>query len=269
MLRLLISDLEMSFGKVEVIHETQFRNSAQVAGMTEIEADELSYELGLSSAANHELPAVVVIEKLKDRMADTATTKPPQFTSTEPLKPEESPEPQVDATPVTESSTPTFVTVDDEVNNSNLSFKSVESRTSLIDMSMLKVVPNGYAGGFLDRHLVYLIEDQNRVINSENGIATCQVTRRFSDFVALRNYLLTKFAFRCVPKLPAKRVQMFSDEAFLLDRQKGLRRFLGIITRHHLYKSDPVLQSFLYNQKVNFIFKGSTMIYAIDRSIIS
>lgn len=216
----------MSFGRVEVIHETQFQNAAIAAGMSHGIADELSYIIGLKTAPNHELPAVIVIEKVKDQIPNAIRSE------TSPIVNEVQNarvQPQQNVTPKVEETT--------KVN-------------SYIDMSMIKIAPNGYVGSFLDRHLVYTIEDQNRVINLDRGTRTLQVSRRFSDFVAVRDYLINKYPFRCIPRLPAKRVQMFSDEAFLLDRQKSLRRFLGIISHHHMYKSDPLVQAFIYNQKV-------------------
>lgn len=234
----LVNDLEMSFGKVEVIHETQLLNAGIVAGLTQDQIDDLNYRIGLKTAANHELPAVIVIEKIRDNIKGDAigntmivddnknptspVTIAQSFTAPESIK-EESPK--------TESTPPLRI-------------------NCFVDMSMIKISPSGYAGNFLDRHLVYTIEDQNRVINLEHGTRTCQVSRRFSDFVAVREYLLVKYPFKCVPRLPAKRVQLFSDEAFLHDRQKSLRRFLGIISNHHVYKSDPLIQAFISNQRV-------------------
>lgn len=224
----------MSFGRVGVIHETQFQNSAISAGMTPAQVDELSYSIGLKTAVNQELPAIIIIEKIRDQIAVGIVD--------DQIKEE-------------------ILAVTAETRNGNTSETheateiKVESITpkfdSYIDMSMIKLSASGYVGNFLDRHLVYSIEDQNRIINLERGTRTCQVTRRFSDFVEVRDYLLVKFPFRCIPRLPAKRVQMFSDEQFLLDRQKSLRRFIGIISHHHLYKSDPLVQAFIYNQKVS------------------
>lgn len=229
----------MSFSKVEVIHETQFNNAAVFAGMSPELADELSLNIGLKNAANHELPAVVVIKKLKDvvptsKVSEISIEVPSSDIHKEPVK-----EVSVESTPVSIPAT---------TNSSTIS-----RFESFIDMNMLKISPNGYSGSFLDRHLVYTIEDQNRVINLERGnTRTCQVTRRFSDFVAVHEYLLVKYPFRCIPKLPVKRVQVFTDESFLLDRQKSLRRFLGFISHHHLYKSDALIQAFIHSQKVQF-----------------
>lgn len=211
----------MSFGRVGVIHETQFQNSAISAGMSPAQVDELSYSIGLKTAVNQELPAIIIIEKIRDRISV-----------------------EIVPTSITEDIVPESTATEIKVESVTTKFDSY------IDMSMIKLSANGYVGNFLDRHLVYSIEDQNRIINLERGTRTCQVTRRFSDFVEVRDYLLVKFPFRCIPRLPAKRVQMFTDEAFLLDRQKSLRRFIGIISRHHLYKSDPLIQAFIYNQKV-------------------
>ena len=229
-LRALINDLEMSFGRVEVIHETQFQNAATVAGMSQGMADELSYVVGLKTAPNQELPAVIVIEKVRDQIKFT--------TPHEPIATADVQNPPIEA------------------QQQNVHVQEVKQEIkkfeSFVDMSMIKLSPNGYVGSFLDRHLVYTIEDQNRVVNLDRGTRTLQVSRRFSDFVSVRDYLLAKYPFRCIPRLPAKRVQMFSDEAFLIDRQKSLRRFLGIISHHHMYKSDPLIQAFVYNQKVKY-----------------
>ena len=223
----------MSFGRVEVIHETQFQNAAIVSGLSHELSNELSHHIGLKTAPNHELPAIIVIEKLKDMVKN----------STEESMIQKSPTiPQVQNIQ--------NVSVQEQQSNDHQDRQEAFKVESFIDMSMIKIIPNGYAGSFLDRHLVYLIEDQNRVINLERGTRTLQVSRRFSDFVSVRDYLISKYPFRCIPRLPAKRAQMFSDDAFLLERQKSLRRFLGIISHHHLYKSDPLIQAFIYNQKV-------------------
>lgn len=222
----------MSFGKVEVIHETQFLNAAQVAGMSVACAEEWSQRIGLKTAANHELPAIVVIEKMKDyTLLEQKNTE-----DNNPLQLQKEPEEEK----VTKIKSPESSAIDLKASKFD----------SFIDMSMIKLLPKGYMGNFLDRHLVYTIEDQNRVINLERGTRTLQVSRRFSDFAAVREYLLIKYPYRCIPRLPVKRVQMFSDDTFLMERQKSLRRFLGIISQHHMYKLDPVIQAFIYNQKV-------------------
>ena len=229
----------MSFGRVGVIHETQFQNSAISAGLTPALADELSYLIGLKTAINHELPAVIVIENIRDQiMAKPVVNIGNQIKE------------EIKAVALENNNEP-LSEVKESIEATEIKIESVNPKfDSYVDMSMIKLSPNGYVGSFLDRHLVYSIEDQNRIINLERGARTCQVTRRFSDFLAVRDYLLVKFPFRCIPRLPAKRVQMFSDEAFLLERQKSLRRFIGIISRHHLYKTDPLVQAFIYNQKV-------------------
>ena len=234
----------MSFGRAGVIHETQFQNSAVAAGMPSELADELSCLIGLKTGISHELPAVIVIEKVRDQIEETRKRiancdQNMEECAVEALENDNENKSEVKTnTEVTEIKIESFTPKFD----------------SYVDMSMIKLSPNGYVGNFLDRHLVYSIEDQNRIINLEHGTTrTCQVTRRFSDFVAVRDYLIVKFPFRCVPKLPAKRVQMFFDETFLIERQKSLRRFLGIISHHHLYKSDPLVQAFIYDQKVSNI----------------
>lgn len=241
----------MSFGRVEVIHETQFQTAAIVAGMPHELADEFSYHVGLKTAPNHELPAVIVIEKVRDMI---------KIPSQEPIRP---------ISPVIECIQTDTVHLQkaqeqqeqqERQEQQEQQERQEEQETSkigsFIDMGMIKISPNGYAGSFLDRHLVYTIEDQHRVINLERGARTLQVSRRFNDFVSVHDYLISKYPFRCIPRLPAKRVQMFSDEAFLLDRQKSLRRFLGIIAHHHMYKSDPLIQAFIYNQKVKNIIEN-------------
>jgi hypothetical protein len=227
----------MSFGRVEVIHETQFQNAAIVAGLQHGLADELSYNIGLKTAPNHELPAVIVIEKLRDKIK-VSNQESIVYIS-----------PKIQEAQSNQNVTAQAQQTLEQPEQQDRQ-EIISKVNSFIDMSMIKICPNGYAGSFLDRHLVYTIEDQNRVINLDRGARTLQVSRRFSDFVSVRDYLIAKYPFRCIPRLPSKRVQMFSDEAFLLDRQKSLRRFLGIILHHHMYKCDPLIQAFIYNQKV-------------------
>ena len=244
-LLVLVNDLEMSFGKVEVIHETQFQNAAIAAGLTTENADELSYLIGLKSAANQELPAVIVIEKVRENIKDDKSVIETPVASSPPESVQEEPK----------------MSMEVKSSSSVTSAANPSKHDSFIDMSMIKLSSSGYAGNFLDRHLVYSIEDQNRVVGLDHETRTCQVFRRFSDFVDVRDYLLAKYPFKCIPRHPAKRVQMFTDEAFLVERQKSLRRFLGIISHHQVYKSDALIQAFIYSQNVHYHYTKIRSIY--------
>lgn len=87
----------------------------------------------------------------------------------------------------------------------------------------------------------YLFKHNNYVISSSLGT----VKRRYSDFLALKEYLVAKYPGRTIPSLPPKKILDGSDDAFLLRRSKGLERFLQITANHPVLSSDNYWKSFI------------------------
>nr|CAI5853596.1 unnamed protein product [Callosobruchus analis] len=73
-----------------------------------------------------------------------------------------------------------------------------------------------------------------------------KVTRRYNDFVALKELLLNRFPYRLVPSLPPKKIM--SDAHFLESRRRALHRWMTLISRHPVISQDPLLQFFLTDQ---------------------
>lgn len=101
-------------------------------------------------------------------------------------------------------------------------------------------------GGFLFfRHVLYLVKTP-----------ICGgVKRRYSDFVNLHEYLLTRFPFRLIPPLPPKRLSLphmnrtqtvgaGQQDAFLEQRRLALARYTRGIMSHPVMRKDGVVQSF-------------------------
>lgn len=87
----------------------------------------------------------------------------------------------------------------------------------------------------------YLFKHNNYVISSSLGT----VKRRYSDFLALKEYLAAKYPGRTIPSLPPKKILGGNDDAFLLRRSKGLERFLQITANHPVLSADNYWKSFI------------------------
>ncbi|XP_019758952.1 sorting nexin-8 isoform X1 [Dendroctonus ponderosae] len=74
-----------------------------------------------------------------------------------------------------------------------------------------------------------------------------KVTRRYNDFVALHEVLLNRFPYRLVPSLPPKKIIM-NDSQFLLERTRGLQRWLTLVCRHPIICHDSILAFFLTDE---------------------
>ncbi|KAJ1969451.1 Sorting nexin mvp1 [Dispira parvispora] len=74
--------------------------------------------------------------------------------------------------------------------------------------------------------------------------ATGKVQRRYSDFVWLREFLETRYPWCMLPKLPPKAIRN-SNPGFLMQRCRGLQRFMGFVLRHPRLGKDKVLHDFL------------------------
>nr|XP_023026127.1 sorting nexin-8-like isoform X1 [Leptinotarsa decemlineata] len=73
-----------------------------------------------------------------------------------------------------------------------------------------------------------------------------KVTRRYNDFVALKELLLNRFPYRLVPSLPPKKI--VSDAHFLESRRRALHRWLTLVSRHPVISLDSMVQFFLTDQ---------------------
>ncbi|XP_014681641.1 PREDICTED: sorting nexin-8-like [Priapulus caudatus] len=81
------------------------------------------------------------------------------------------------------------------------------------------------------------------------------VLRRYNDFLAFHELLLVRFPYRMVPRLPPKHF-MNSDDAFLEDRRRALKRFVMLVVRHPVLCSDVLTTFFI-------TFNGSDVQYKI------
>ncbi|CAG9767171.1 unnamed protein product [Ceutorhynchus assimilis] len=74
-----------------------------------------------------------------------------------------------------------------------------------------------------------------------------KVTRRYNDFVALQELLLSRFPYRLVPSLPPKKIIM-NDTQFLEERTRGLQRWLTLVCRHPVLCHDSIMAFFLTDE---------------------
>jgi len=89
--------------------------------------------------------------------------------------------------------------------------------------------------GLFRKHVEYTV--RSRRFDSE-------VYRRYNDFVALYELLLSRFPYRLIPKLPPKKI-VGGDSEFLEDRRQGLERWLTFIARHPVISKDAIIHYFL------------------------
>lgn len=101
-------------------------------------------------------------------------------------------------------------------------------------------------GGYLFfRHVLYLVKTPL----SEG------VKRRYSDFVSLHEYLITRYPFRLVPPLPPKRLALphmnrtqsvgsGQQDVFLEQRRLALARYSRNVISHPVFRKDHVVLSF-------------------------
>ena len=197
-LRLLLHDLELSYGRVDVLSEQQLQVSCVASAFSADEAALLLQAIGIRAAPNTELPAVIVFQKLSDWIAqgglvivspkieygrlEKVPSVPESLQETESSRQESF----ADALSSTESSTSKF--------------QAPSTEPSLVDTSFIQMEAKGYTGSLLDRHMEYSLRDTSQVHPLE-------VRRRFTDFVELREYLLAKYPTRTVPRLPIKSIQ--------------------------------------------------------------
>lgn len=69
------------------------------------------------------------------------------------------------------------------------------------------------------------------------------LSRRYTDFVWLHDCLSKRYPFRLLPNLPPKRVS--PDRHFIEHRRRGLKRWLGFVLNHPIFKADGALSVFM------------------------
>lgn len=184
-LKLILHDLELSFGRVDVISGQQLEASAKAANLSPEALGLLQLSIGIASAPNNELPAVIIFERLKEWIAEGNALECSPLSQPGKLEqyPQQSEEPKqsIERAEVEEAS----------VN---------EASTSLVEMSLIDLTPVGFTGNILDRHMEYSLRDNS-------AVRPIEVRRRFSDFLELRDYLLEKYPTRLIPRLPQKSIQ--------------------------------------------------------------
>lgn len=106
--------------------------------------------------------------------------------------------------------------------------------------------PEKHGEGIKDSYISYLIE--SKTVLDTYSKPESHVRRRYSDFVWLRNTLVSEYPTAIIPPLPDKLRLEYLDRfnsTFIEKRRLGLRRFLVRVVRHpFLYMSDS-LRSFL------------------------
>ncbi|XP_040571051.1 sorting nexin-8 [Lepeophtheirus salmonis] len=75
-----------------------------------------------------------------------------------------------------------------------------------------------------------------------------QVCRRYNDFYALYEYLINRYPYRLVPKLPPPKINALfngADSDFIEDRRIALKRWLILISSHPVMNGDVGFRFFL------------------------
>ncbi|XP_053684631.1 sorting nexin-8-like isoform X2 [Sabethes cyaneus] len=78
------------------------------------------------------------------------------------------------------------------------------------------------------------------------------VRRRYKDFLTLFNYLVEKYPYRIIPKLPPK--PLLSDSHFA-ERSRNLQTWLTILSMHPVLGSSPILVTFLSDKTEEYLFR--------------
>ncbi|XP_052267005.1 sorting nexin-8-like [Dreissena polymorpha] len=106
--------------------------------------------------------------------------------------------------------------------------------------------------GLILKHVEYEVTSQKY---------SCTTLRRYNDFLAFHELLLMRFPYRCIPRLPPKKM-MGANREFIEHRLKCLRRYLNMISHHPQMHDDKLVQFFLSfsgsdcQQKIRETFRG-------------
>ncbi|SCU87476.1 LAME_0D10220g1_1 [Lachancea meyersii CBS 8951] len=111
------------------------------------------------------------------------------------------------------------------------------------DIIMVEEIPE--REGLLFKHTNYLVRHLVELPNTE-PTSDKSVVRRYSDFVWLQEVLLKKYPFRMIPDLPPKKIGSHNaDSVFLIKRLNGLSRFINLVVKHPVLKTDDLVLTFL------------------------
>lgn len=99
--------------------------------------------------------------------------------------------------------------------------------------------------GLVFKHTNYLVKHLVELPNTDASDDKC-VIRRYSDFDWLQDVLLKKYPFRMIPELPPKKINsQNADSTFLTKRRKGLSRFINLVMKHPVLRTDDLVLTFL------------------------
>ncbi|PVH21786.1 hypothetical protein CXQ85_000777 [Candidozyma haemuli] len=112
------------------------------------------------------------------------------------------------------------------------------------DSVSIKEVPE--KEGLVFKHINYSITHSLK-LGMHSPAGQKRVTRRYSDFAWLLEFLLKKYPFRVIPGLPPKKftVGASPDSQFLQRRRRGLHRFLNQLVKHPVLVQEPMVITFL------------------------
>lgn len=181
-LKLILHDLELSFGRVDVISGQQLEASAMAANLSPEAIVLLAGSVGVASAPNNELPAVIIFERLREWIDEGA-----QLEASPPSQPGKLERYEMKAD--TEETAAKYTEQQQQ-----------QTSVCLVEMSLIDLSPVGFTGNILDRHMEYSLRDNS-------AVRPIEVRRRFSDFLELREYLIDKYPTRLIPRLPQKSIQ--------------------------------------------------------------
>ncbi|XP_052762656.1 sorting nexin-8-like [Mya arenaria] len=122
----------------------------------------------------------------------------------------------------------------------------------LVGLDTVKVELLPEKKGLILKHVEYEVTSQRYKATT---------LRRYNDFLAFHELLLMRFPYRCVPRLPPKKM-MGANREFIEHRRKSLRRYLNLIARHPQMHDDKLVQFFLsysgsdVQHKIKETFRG-------------
>ncbi|PVD39364.1 hypothetical protein C0Q70_01994 [Pomacea canaliculata] len=102
-----------------------------------------------------------------------------------------------------------------------------------IDTVKVELVPE--KKGLILKHVEYEVTSQR---------FKSTVLRRYSDFFALHELIMTRFPYRILPRLPPKKM-MGANREFIEQRKKCLKRYINILARHPQMHDDKLIKYFL------------------------
>ncbi|XP_072048997.1 sorting nexin-8-like isoform X2 [Amphiura filiformis] len=113
-----------------------------------------------------------------------------------------------------------------------------------LDSVQVALVPE--KKGLLLKHVEYEVKSE---------FYKTTVMRRYNDFGALSDMLVSRFPYRMVPRLPPKKM-IGADREFIEGRRKALIRFLTLVVRHPTFHQSEIVKYFL-------TYQGSDMQHTI------